>query len=69
MQLDAQRDEMIKHMHSSLDGLKLDDHHTIGYTFKALGCGFYGLREGGPKNFKKMDNGLVFILILKYLTK
>ncbi len=59
MQLDSQREEMIKHIHSSLDGLKLDDRHTIGYTFKALGCGFYGLREGGPKDFKKIITNVI----------
>jgi len=43
---------MEKHIKSSLAGLKLDDRNTIGYTFKALGCGFYGLRQGN--DFKKI---------------
>ena len=38
-------------MASSLEKLKLDDKHTIGYTFKALGAGFYGLRNA--KDFRK----------------
>ncbi|XP_065827930.1 ADP-ribosylarginine hydrolase Tri1-like [Oscarella lobularis] len=29
----------------SLDELELDEEHTIGYTFKTLGSGFYGLRH------------------------
>ena len=36
---------------SSLDTLKLDDKQTIGYTFKALGAGFYGLRHA--KDFRE----------------
>ena len=46
-----QRKEMAKHMESSLKDLKLDDRKTMGYTFKALGAGFYSLRKGA--NFKK----------------
>ncbi len=26
--------------------LKLDDAAKIGYTFKTMGCGFYGLLQG-----------------------
>jgi hypothetical protein len=37
---------MKKHVAYSLKELKLDDRKTIGYTFKALGAGFYGLRKG-----------------------
>ena len=54
MELTDQKDEMVTHINSSLKNLKLDDRNSIGYTFKALGCGFYGLREGGPNDFKKI---------------
>ena len=38
---------MCDHIYAeNLKTLKLDDSATIGYTFKALGCGFYGLRKG-----------------------
>ena len=37
---------MEKHINSSLKNLKLDGKSSIGYTFKALGSGFYGLRVG-----------------------
>ena len=47
-----QEKEMKKHMHSSLDDLKLDDKQAIGYTFKALGAGFYGLRHITKKSFR-----------------
>lgn len=41
---------MKKYIDSSLKDLKLDERKSIGYTFKALGAGFYGLRKGN--NFK-----------------
>ena len=41
-----QKKEMKKYMECSLKDMKLDDRQTIGYTFKALGAGFYGLRKG-----------------------
>ena len=37
---------MKKYIDSSLKEMKLDNIKTIGYTFKALGAGFYGLRKG-----------------------
>jgi len=39
-------------MAKSLDKLKLYDQHTMGYTFKALGSGFYSLRHS--QNFREM---------------
>ena len=47
-----QEKEMKKHVYSSLDDLKLDDKQTIGYTFKAMGAGFYGLRHSTKKTFR-----------------
>ena len=47
-----QEKEMKTHMYSTLDGLKLDEHDKIGYTFKALGAGFYGLRHSTKKKFR-----------------
>ena len=42
-----QEKEMRNHIDAkNLKVLKLDDSKTIGYTFKALGSGFYGLRKG-----------------------
>ena len=35
-----------------LKTLKLDDSAKIGYTYKTLGCGFYGLRKG-ENDFRK----------------
>ena len=37
---------MKKHIDGSLKDLKLDDRKTMGYTFKALGSGFYSFRKG-----------------------
>ncbi len=37
---------------SSLDKLKLYDQKTMGYTFKALGAGFFSLRNS--KDFREM---------------
>ncbi len=37
---------------SSLDKLKLYDQQTMGYTFKALGAGFFSLRNA--KSFRDM---------------
>lgn len=42
---------MKKHIDSSLKDLKLDDKQSIGYTFKAMGAGFYGLRKA--KDFRE----------------
>jgi ADP-ribosylglycohydrolase len=45
--LKEQEKEMRNHIKvKNLKDLKLDDSKAIGYTFKALGCGFYGLRKG-----------------------
>ena len=51
-----QKKEMKTHiMSSSLEGLKLDEQQSIGYTFKALGAGFYGLRHSRKnKSFKEI---------------
>lgn len=46
-----QQKEMKKYMKSSLKDLQLDGQKSIGYTFKALGAGFYGLQKG--TDFKK----------------
>lgn len=46
LELKDQVSEMKKHIGSSLKDLKLSDKQTIGYTFKAMGAGFYGLRKG-----------------------
>lgn len=37
---------MKKFIKSSLKDLHLDERKSIGYTFKALGAGFYGLHKG-----------------------
>lgn len=42
---------MKKFIDSSLKDMQLDERKTIGYTFKALGAGFYGLQKG--TNFKE----------------
>ena len=47
-----QKREMKTHIMSSLEGLKLDEQQSIGYTFKALGAGFYGLRNSTKKTFR-----------------
>ncbi len=48
-----QKAELQDHMTaSSLDKLKLYDQQTMGYTFKALGAGFFSLRNA--KNFRDM---------------
>ena len=41
-----QQQEMKKFMKSSLKDLHLDGPKSIGYTFKALGAGFYSLLKG-----------------------
>lgn len=52
MELREQVKEMRSHVDAkNLKALKLDDSKTIGYTFKALGSGFYGLRKG--EDFRK----------------
>lgn len=53
LEFDDQNSELQKHIKiSSLEKLQLDDKHTMGYTFKALGAGFYGLRNA--KDFREM---------------
>ena len=47
-----QQKEMKTHVHSTLEALKLDEQESIGYTFKALGAGFYGLRHSRKKSFR-----------------
>ena len=55
MEHSDQKKEMKTHILSSLDGLKLDEQQSIGYTFKALGAGFYGLRHSRKnKSFKEI---------------
>ncbi len=46
LELKDQVSEMKQHIGSSLKDLKLSDKQSIGYTFKAMGAGFYGLRKG-----------------------
>ena len=46
LELKDQIGEMKKHVESSLKDLRLDERQSIGYTFKAMGAGFYGLRKG-----------------------
>ncbi len=53
MEHSDQKVELKDHMTaSSLDKLKLYDQKTMGYTFKALGAGFFSLRNG--KDFREM---------------
>ena len=55
MEHSDQKKEMKTHILSPLDGLKLDEQQSIGYTFKALGAGFYGLRHSRKnKSFKEI---------------
>ena len=49
-----QKKELKTHIMSSLDGLKLDEPQSIGYTFKAMGAGFYGLRKSMKKSFREI---------------
>ncbi len=49
--------EMRKHIKSSLKDLHLDESKKIGYTFKAMGAGFYGLRVG--TDFRKTITELI----------
>lgn len=50
--LKPQKKEIREHVQaSSLGKLKLDEEACIGYTFKALGAGFYGLRRA--KDFRE----------------
>jgi cyanate permease len=49
---DDQKKELKAHIMSSLNGLKLDEQQSIGYTFKAMGAGFYGLRHSREKSFR-----------------
>ncbi len=42
-----QKKEMRQHVFAkNVKDLKLDDAAKIGYTFKTMGCGFYGLLKG-----------------------
>ena len=51
--LKDQKKEMKSHvLAKDLKTLKLDDSSKIGYTFKTMGCGFYGLRNG--TDFRKI---------------
>ena len=53
LELSDQQVELKDHMNaSSLDKLKLYDQHTMGYTYKALGAGFFALRNS--KDFREM---------------
>ncbi len=52
MEHDDQKKELKAHIMSSLDRLKLDEQQSIGYTFKAMGAGFYGLRHSRKKSFR-----------------
>lgn len=38
-------DELVWHLKANLRELKLDAGEAIGYTFKALGAGFWALRQ------------------------
>ena len=49
-----QKKEMRTHIYSSLEGLKLDKKESIGYTFKALGASFHGLRHSLKKDFREI---------------
>lgn len=47
IELKEQEKELRDHVNAkSLQVLKLSDQKAIGYTFKTLGSGFYGLRTG-----------------------
>lgn len=54
MEHSDQKKELKIHIMSTLDGLKLDEQQSIGYTFKAMGAGFYGLRHSKKKTFKEI---------------
>lgn len=41
----------------TLDDLRLDDERTIGYTYKCMASGFYGLRS--TRSFKETLNDLI----------
>ena len=51
---EEQRKELHRHASASLDGLKLDEIQYIGYTYKAFGAGFYGLKRSLKKNFREI---------------
>ena len=45
---------------SSLKGMKLDELQSIGYTYKAFGAGFYGLRmANNKKNFREIITSVI----------
>ena len=44
--------ELREHAAYSLDKLKLSEPNKIGYTYKAFGAGFYGLRKSRKKRFR-----------------
>lgn len=47
IELKEQEKELRDHVNAkNFQALKLADQKAIGYTFKALGSGFYGLRTG-----------------------
>ena len=46
--------ELYEHASSSLKRLKLDERGKIGYTYKAFGAAFYGLRKSKKKNFREI---------------
>ena len=51
--------ELRKYASASLDGMKLDEMRTIGYTYKAFGAGFYGLRMASKKSFREIINAVI----------
>ena len=53
--------ELHKHMYvQDIKDLQLDEHNKIGYTYKALGAGFWALRQ---KDFRKALETIVFEVI------
>lgn len=55
-----QREEFVNHFHAkSLKFLQLSDPKTMGYTLKALGSGFYALREGQHDTFENIITRIV----------
>ena len=43
------RHELHEYATAKLKALKLDENKKIGYTYKAFGAGFYGLRKASKK--------------------
>ena len=54
-----QREEFLRHTHKdcTLERLNLDERQCIGYTYKCLGSGFYGVRSN--ESFAKTLNDLI----------